>query len=101
MQRGSYYQFGRLIEVIVNLTAAIEQQTKALGPAGDPRHTRAADAETELVNEAAMASILDISRRTLAHHRLNGRFPACWVKNGRRILWHVVATTDAWRNGIA
>ena len=85
----------RLTAAIDRLTDVIEQHGSPLGDDSDPRYT-----SSHLVDEATMADRLDISRRTLAHHRLHNRLPACWIKNGRRIMWHVEATIDAWQRGI-
>lgn len=47
-----------------------------------------------------MSEQLGITKRALAEHRRKQRFPNCWVKNGRVILWHVAETVEAWRRGL-
>jgi len=89
----------RLASAIDRLAAAIEEQNRSLGSEATTRYTRSPE-NAELVDEKTMAKILTIPRRTLAYHREQGRMPGCWVKNGRRILWHVLATREAWRKGI-
>ena len=58
------------------------------------------EADMTLVDESSMAEQLDIPARTLAHYRRRGRFPGCWLRNGRRILWRVEPTLAAWEKGI-
>lgn len=92
-----------LVETHQRIATALEgiclALTKGLGEGhhlGYPDH----DCLSELVDEKTMAEMLTIPRRTLAYHRDQGRLPGCWVKNGRRILWHVGATKEAWKMGI-
>ena len=93
-----------LTQAIDRLAVAIEHHARAsaqaLGPAAEPRYTRRPDTDSDLVDEKTMAKILTIPRRTLAYHREQGRLTGCWVKNGRRILWHVDATQETWKRGI-
>ena len=89
----------RLTHAVSRLAAAVEEQNQRLGSGATTRYTRPPD-DAKLVDEKTMAEILTIPRRTLAYHRDQGRLPRCWVKNGRRILWHVAATREAWKMGI-
>jgi hypothetical protein len=90
----------RIADGIDRLITVIEtRRDTGLGGAAEPRYTRPPE-ETDMVDEKAMARILNIPRRTLAYHRDQQRLPGCWIKNGRRILWHVHATREAWMRGI-
>ena len=56
---------------------------------------------SEMADEETVAGILGISKRTLGEHRRKGKFPGCWIKNGRQISWKIKNTMDAWRAGIS
>lgn len=105
-------------EQIEGLTQAINRLTAALKPFERLADALAAEKErievhngTEpryeppgvdgLVDEATMAKKLDIPKRTLAQYRRDGRFPNCWVKNGRSVRWRVAETLEAWKRGIS
>lgn len=92
--------FTRIADALDRLSEGIEQQNNRLGDDEGTRYTSPPE-PSRLVDEKTMAEILTIPRRTLAYHRDQGRLPGCWVKNGRRILWHVEATREAWKKGIA
>ncbi len=109
-------QLDRLIASVERQAAATERQAQAteqlvrvmsaalkksgLGGATETLYTRPPEA-SDMVDEKTMAAALAIPRRTLAYHRDRGKLPGCWVKNGRRILWHVEATKEAWKKGIS
>ena len=94
---GSPQQIDNLTSAVLRLAAAVETMQIRLGVPAESRYT---PPPPELVGEAEMATMLGIPRRTLTDHRKLGRLPGCWVKNGRRILWLVETTKDAWREGI-
>jgi len=90
-----------LATAINRLAAAIERSCSDEELAGE-QHTRYTCGDGPgLITELEMAHGLRMKPRTLAHHRRNGQFPGCWIKNGRRILWRAQATVAAWQKGIA
>ena len=88
-------------EAIERLVHAIsEDQKPGLGGPAESLYTRPPNGPTP-VDERTMAEILSISNRTLAKYRREGRFPNCWIRNSRRIMWKVTETQEAWDRGIA
>jgi len=75
------------------------ERFEGLSICGESRY-RMRSTDDEVVDEATMAQLLDIPTRTLARYRREGRTPGCWLKNRRRIHWHVAQTIDAWKRGI-
>ena len=74
---------------------------EGLGDEQEPLYNAAPSLSDEMVDEATMAEQLDIPERTLGKYRRQGKFPGCWLKNGRRIRWRIYQTTEAWKRGIA
>jgi len=96
-------QSDRLIDAINRLAAAVEQldcSHDQLGEVLPGRYTRVQD-EFDLVSEGEMAARLGLNPRALAKHRRSGKLPGCWVKNGRRVLYHVEQTHAAWKRGLS
>ena len=92
-----------VIDAIDRLTGAVERLgdvIEGLGPVGNSRYTSLKDAR-DLADEPTMAEMLRIKRRTLAKYRRQGKLPACWIKNGRQVRWHVYDTLEAWKRGVA
>ena len=92
-----------------DLTAALHRladvlQQGLLGAHGESfaklHPDRTVEEDTTLEDEATMAARLRIPVRTLGAYRRQGRFPGCWLRNGRRILWRVEPTLAAWGKGI-
>ena len=89
-----------LATAINRLAAAIERSCSDEELAGE-RHTRYTCGDgPSLITEPEMAQSLRMKSRTLANHRRQGRFPGCWIRNGRRILWLVEPTVASWQKGI-
>jgi len=89
-----------LAESIERLAAALEKFGNPLGESVKPLYTRPLIGDGA-VDERTMAGMLNISHRTLEKYRRQGRFPNCWIRNSRRILWRVVETQESWDRGIA
>lgn len=101
-------QVNRISEALSRFTkatercfVAVERCSGLLARFLESRYTSVTESNQQLVGESEMASILSISRRTLAHHRKSGRFPNCWLKNGKRVFWRETETVEAWNRGIA
>ncbi len=105
-------QLGRLIDAVNRLTEALEPlgrlteaierlERERIAAQTSQNVSRPLPGTDDLADEATMAKRLSIPKRTLAQYRRDGRLPNCWVKNGRRILWRVAETLDAWKRGIA
>lgn len=96
-------KLSEVIDAIDRLVSATEKLGNAIAGLGgetDSRYTPHGMTE-EVVNEKQMSEILGITRRSLADYRRKGKLPNCWVKNGRKIRWHLNRTIDAWRKGIS
>jgi len=96
-------QIDQMILAINNLASAIERSalgSKNIAHEATSRYNGDTEATSGIVTEADMAQVLRMKPRTLGHHRRQGRFPGCWIRNGRRILWLVEATVAAWQKGI-
>jgi len=108
-------QLNRLIVAVERQAEAIEGHTEAidrlvhaisayqkpgLGGPAETLYTRTHN-DPDLVDEKKMAGLLNIPHRTLAKYRREGRFPNCWTRNARRIMWKVGETQKAWDRGIA
>ena len=102
MTSPSAEQFERLISEVRHLAETIEGFKKTLLTVFNPGKMVYNNTEPDdLANETSMANKLSIPPRTLARYRREGKFPECWIKNGKRILWKVTETFDVWRRGIA
>lgn len=86
----------RLADVMERLPATNEE----LAHSGDSRYVPGSSMGT-MLNEEAMAGLLEIRKRKLAEYRRQGKLPGCWVKNGRRVRWNVRRTLEAWQRGVA
>lgn len=108
-------QLDRLIFAVERQAEAIEGHTEAierlvhaisayrkpgLGGAVETLYT-SPPGGPDVVDEKKMAMVLGISHRTLAKYRRQGRFPNCWIRNSRRIMWKVSETQESWTRGIA
>ena len=111
----NWKQFGRKrmvsvlhIPEIADLAAAVNRLadiwetscSEGLGGGDKPRYKPGPLAKVETMNEASMAKELGIPKRTLGKYRRQGRFPGCWLKNGRRVCGRPTETLEAWRRGI-
>lgn len=88
-----------IVQALNRIATAVESQNSLGDPVGT-RYTRRPNDCPDLINEVAMAQLLDISPRTLAQHRRRGKFPNCWIRNGRRVLWKVEQALEAWKRGL-
>ena len=89
----------KLTETVDRLVNLLERRLE-VPVLPDSRYPVRSTDDDEVVDELAMAKLLDIPTRTLARYRREGRTPGCWLKNGRRIRWHVAPTLEAWQRGI-
>ncbi len=97
---GALPQTDNLTAAINRLAAAVENLPERLGVPPESRYTQPSE-NAELVVEKKMAQTLDIPARTLGNYRRQGKFPGCWIRNGRRILWYATETQEVWKRGIA
>lgn len=103
-------QRNRTINVagLADLTAAICRLVDLLDATGchrlggdqKPLYNTAPPQEAEIVDEVEMAKLIGIPSKTLSNYRRKGKFPGCWHRNGKRILWRVEPTVAAWGRGI-
>jgi len=97
-------QFDKLTAGVNRLAQAIEDASSLLSKLGlgeQPRYNSDGSEDSNPVDEATMAKKLDIPKRTLGQYRRDGRFPNCWVKNGRSVRWRVAETLEVWKRGIS
>ena len=91
----------QLVLALNRLAVSLDRAVEGVAPAIDRRYKGVSEANRDLVSEKEMAALLDIKPRTLAGYRRKGKFPGCWVKNGKRVQWRVDDTLAAWSRGIA
>lgn len=97
-----------LIVVIRDLVTAIEKATRVLeqidlaklGGGHKPLYKAAPLQEAGILDEAQMASMLSIPKKTLGNYRRQGKLPGCWLRNGKHTLWRVEPTLTAWKQGL-
>ena len=93
-------QFVQLVLALNRIAASLDRVAEAVAPALDRRYKSNSDSNRNLISESAMAALMHIKPRTLATYRRKGKLPECWVRNGRRALWHADQTLAAWTRGI-
>lgn len=94
----------RLIETQQRIATALEEISSALRKGlGGGQHPAYPDGDglSDLITESEMAVLLDRNPRTLAKYRRAGKFPGCWIRNGRSTLWRKQPTLMAWREGLS
>ena len=95
-------QIDSLTSAINRLADAMERHCESgLGGVDGSLYKAAPQNEAELVDEATMAEKLNIPVRTLGNHRRAGKFPNCWIRNGKHIRWHVSQALELWQRGIS
>jgi hypothetical protein len=97
-----------IVDGLADLTATLRcladlleaKNSHGLAVAREPRYKAARQGDAEMVDEMTMAAQLGIQPRTLGEYRRRGKFPGCWLRNGKKVLWRVQPTIEAWTKGI-
>ncbi len=98
----SMTEIAELATAINRLAKVIEKHgLRELGGKSESLYKAAPEAEPEMTDEVTMAAQLSIPARTLGSYRRKGKFPGCWIRNGKRIRWRVDQTVASWKRGIS